>query len=130
MVVHRNFATEDIVEYPSQFPRDDVELKKDEYLTYRSGILEHTTGSVNVKVMPLRAKVTPSKRDTTEPDGQETFDGSFSANRFSVTGSYSLDIEYCYNIPRAAARKRRETKEKMMRGHTQSTLSAHHNQSK
>ena len=129
--VHRTFDSKDILEYPHSVPRDDVELTKDEYLMYRLGVLEHTTGNVNVKLLPSTAEpVIPSNRYTTETDEQETYDGSFHANKFSVTGSYSLDLEYCYNIPRAAAKQRRDTKESMVKGYTKSTLTAHDNQSK
>ena len=61
---------------------------------------------------------------------KETFDGSFHANRFSVRGSYDLDLWYCYNISKATSRRRRETQDNKVKGYVQSTLTAHDNQSK
>ncbi len=113
------------MEYPFHVPRDDVELAKDEYLIYRSGMLEHSAGNIHVKLFPSTGK----PRSKLEMDDERTYDESFDANVFSVSGSYSMDIDYCYSVPRATARRRRETQENLAKGYVQSGLTAHHNQS-
>ncbi len=107
---------------------------KDEYQTYRSQVLEHASGDVHVKVIPpAQAKTNDetvtSKRETAEDDDEETFDGHFQANEFAVRGSYRLDLQYCYNVPRVRARERREMQRKMGNGYVQSALTAMYNQS-
>ena len=116
------------MEYASHIPLDSVDTTKDEYLTYRSGVLEHSRGAVYVKALPEPAK--PDKTIGGLPDEKETYDGFFDANKFSVRGSYDLDLAYCDNAPRATARRRRETQDSMLKGYVQSTLAAHNNQSR
>ncbi len=122
------------MEYPFDVPGDAVELMKDEYQMYRSRVLEHASGDVHVKFAPpaqakTKDETVTSKRETTEDDNDETFDGHFQATEFAVRGSYRLDLEYCYKMPRVSARKRREMQRNMGNGYIQTALTALYNQS-
>lgn len=131
VIVHRSFGSKDVAEYPSRVPPEDIELTKDEHSTYRQGILQHSTGDVHVKVNAQRARVGGTGfRVSTRPDEEETYDGTFHANKLSVNSSYSLDLERCYASPRFAARHRRDTRTNMAKGYVRSTLAAHHDESK
>ena len=81
-------------------------------------------------------KVLPEPHETMQRfrrgphEQQDTYDDSFHANKFSVRGSYMMDLDHCYTVPRAIAKRRRDTRDSMAKGYTESTLKAHINLSK
>ena len=126
-VIHRSFTEKDLLELASHIPKDKVKITKDEQLTYKSGTLQQSTGTVYVKLFPESTnRIQP--RDTVEQT--ETYDGTFRANKFSVKGSYVMDLDHCYSIPREVGKRRRNTRDSMLKGYTESTLKVHINLSK
>ena len=47
--MHRTVKSDDVVDYTSHIPKDDV-LRKDEDIEYRSGMLYHSTGRTSVRL--------------------------------------------------------------------------------
>ena len=145
---HRTVNSEDVVDYTSHVPKDDVMLTKEEDIEYKSGKLQHSAGRMSVRLLPdpevqkdterdsLLADVQPDpregdrwRRETDEKDDPPTYDGSVRIDSPSAEGSYTLDLTRCYRVPRVASRHRRAIKEKMKNEFVESTLMAEFNQS-
>ena len=109
-----------------------MEFTKEESVTYKSEALKQSRGEIYMKVLPEPSeKRERSLGGSGMPDEQQdTYDDSFRANKFSVRGSYVMDLDYCYTVPRATAKRRRDTQDSMAKGYTESTLKAHINLSK
>ena len=146
--MHRTVNTEDVVDYTSHVPKDDVMLTKEEDIEYKSGKLQHSAGRTSVRLLSgpemqkdterdsLLADVQPDpgegdrkRRETDEQDDPETYDDSIRFNRFSADGAYTLDLTHCYSVPRVASRRRRAVEERMKNEYVESTLMAEFNQS-
>ena len=145
---HRTVNSEDVVDYTSHVPKDDVMLTKEEDIEYKSGKLQHSAGKTSVQLLPdpemqkdterdsllADVQLDPGegdrwRRETDEQDDPETYDGSVRFNTFSADGSYTLDLTHCYSIPRVASRRRRGVQERMKSEYVESTLMAEFNQS-
>ena len=50
--MHRRVTSEDVEDYSSHIPGDDVALDREEDVVYRKGVLTHSEGVTTLKLMP------------------------------------------------------------------------------
>ena len=50
--MHRRVTSEDVEDYSSHIPGDDVALDREEDIVYKEGVLTHSEGVSTVKMMP------------------------------------------------------------------------------
>ena len=50
--MHRTVKSRDIKDYASHIPGNNVILDKEEDIEYRGGVLTHSEGTVDIKLMP------------------------------------------------------------------------------
>ena len=135
--MHRTVKNEDVVDYTSHIPKEEAFLSKDEDIEYRSGMLFHSSGSSYVKLLTTKSTedtemdiLLADVRDDADRkrrNTEERTDVGSGHTKISAHATYSIDLEYCYNVPRA--RKRRAVEE-MKSGVMESTLMAQSNESK
>ena len=49
--MHRKITSHDVESYASHLPAEEVELKKEEDIVYKKGVLTKASGTVSVKLM-------------------------------------------------------------------------------
>ena len=49
---HRSITVEDVEGFANHLPTEEVELKKEEDIVYKRGVLTHASGVMEVKLMP------------------------------------------------------------------------------
>ena len=94
--MHRSISREDVMEYPTHIPVEDVDLVEEEDIEYRDGKLFKSNGTLNLTVERVR----PSHVESPAPD-----DDKFQ-NMFNARGSYSMELGVCRHV-RLTARRRR-----------------------
>ena len=108
--MHRSVFSSDVREYSTGVRVKDVQLEKEADIEYRSGHLYHSSGSMTVKLVKPRQRL--SGRHTI-PSLQ---DGPLNEKMISANGSYELDLLDCYSVLSPAKRRRRSDRKPMIRG--------------
>ena len=95
--MHRSVTNKDVIDYSTGARKRDIQLRKEEDIEYRNGILQHSSGDTSFKIQ--------NKNGIKEP--QHTQEKEFS-DVFSAHGSYTLDLQRCHTLTRkdGARRKR------------------------
>ena len=83
--MHRSVDGKDVIDYSTGAKKRDIQLRKEEDIEYRNGILRHSSGDTMFKVEGKRGI----------EDAQSGQEKEFS-DAFSAHGSYSLDLQQCY----------------------------------
>lgn len=83
--MHRRIRREDVSEYSTEEPSDDIDTEQDEEVLYRSGRLERSTGNASVHL------VNSSSSDL------ELNSVSLS-QALAATGSYKLELQTCRRV--------------------------------
>ena len=83
--MHRSIDSKDIIDYSTGARKRDVQIRKEEDIEYRNGVLQHSSGDTLFKVQ--------SKTGIEEPRSSQEKEFS---DAFSAHGSYTLDLQRCY----------------------------------
>ena len=83
--MHRFIESDDVIDYSTGAKKRDIELRKDEDIEYRDGVLYHSSGDASLK---LKHK---SNMEDVQEGNQTTLSDAFSAH-----GSYTLNLQQCY----------------------------------
>ena len=88
-IMHRRVNAEDIIDYSTGVPKNDLEFKQSDDIEYRNGSLLHSGGYSKYKF------IQNNREESVEEDAHsESFMDIFSAH-----GSYTLDLLRCYSVP-------------------------------
>ncbi len=95
--MHRSVDGNDVIDYSTGARKRDIQLRKEEDIEYRNGVLHHSSGDTMFKV----------KGKTNIEEAQNSQEKKFS-DAFSAHGSYTLDLQQCYTPTKqdGARRKR------------------------
>ena len=118
--MHRSIDSNDVIDYSTGARKRDIQLRKEEDIEYRNGVLQHSFGDTSFKVQ--------SKNGFKEPQSsQKEFSDAFSAR-----GSYTLDLQRCYTPTKQdGARRKRSIDNEMNRNRmSEERLTANFNISK
>ena len=101
--MHRSFDGKDIINYSTGARKRDIQLRKEEDIEYRDGILQHSSGDTSFKI----------QNENGIADTQSSQEKEFS-DTFSAHGLYTLDLQQCY-IPtrKDGARRKRSLIDQM-----------------
>ena len=83
--MHRSIDSKDVIDYSTGARKRDVQIRKEEDIEYRNGVLQHSSGDTLFKVQ--------SKTGIEEPRSSQEKEFS---DAFSAHGSYTLDLQRCY----------------------------------
>ena len=101
--MHRSVDSKDVIDYSTGARKRDIQLRKEEDIEYRDGVLQHSSGDTSFKI--------ENKNDIKEP--QHSQEKEFS-DAFSAHGSYTLDLQRCYTPTRKdGARRKRSLNDQM-----------------
>ena len=101
--MHRSIDGKDVIDYSTGARKRDIQLRKEEDIEYRDGILQHSSGDTSFKIQ--------NKNSIEEP--QSSQEKEFS-DAFSARGSYSLDLQQCYTPTKQdGARRKRSLNDHM-----------------
>ena len=119
--MHRSIDSKDVIHYSTGARKRDIQLRKEEDIEYRNGVLQHSSGDTSFKVQ--------SKNSIEEP--QSSQEKEFS-DAFSARGSYTLDLQRCYTpTKRDGTRRKRSIDDEMNRNRmSEERLTANFNISK
>ena len=98
--IHRTVNSQDVIEYASHVPPQEVQFHEEDDIEYREGKLVKSNGTVHLSVdrsAPL------SNRD----GGDQLF-----ADVFTTRGSFNMELRMCRVIQRSS-RRRRATQQKI-----------------
>ena len=103
--MHRSIDSKDVIDYSTGARKRDIQLRKEEDIEYRNGVLQHSSGDTSFKVQ--------SKNGFEEP--QSSHKKEFS-DAFSARGLYTLDLLRCYTPTKLdGARQKRSLDNEMNR---------------
>ena len=51
--MHRKVTSDNVQDFSTHIPKDDVAVNKDEDIVYRRGVLTHSAGVTTAKIMPV-----------------------------------------------------------------------------
>lgn len=97
--MHRIITSEDVIEYPMQANRKDIQLVKEEDIEYKDGQLVKSNGTT---ILSLDKEHVPHK--TSERDFVDIF---------TVSGSFSMELRACRLAPHATRRRRNSVQRKL-----------------
>ena len=100
--MHRFIDDTDVIEYSTGARKRDIELRKEEDIEYRDGILQRSSGDTLFKV--------DNKKGVALENGQNK---KFS-DAFSVHGSYKLDLQQCFSSTKLKAAKHKRNLDDQM----------------
>ena len=114
--MHRHIDTDEIIDSSSGVGKKKIRFSKDEDIEYRDGVLRHSSGRAEVKMM---------KEVVIQQEGRRLSEG------FSATGSFSLELEQCYLPSRNILEQRREyIKDRMNKDLSEESLRANNGKCK
>ena len=98
--MHRSINGKDVIDYSTGARKRDIQLRKEEDIEYRDGVLQHSSGDTSFKIENIN-----------EP--QHSQEKEFS-DVFSAHGSYTLDLQRCYApTSKDGARRKRSLNDQM-----------------
>ena len=95
--MQRTVQEDDIINYTTGMPKEDFKFKQVEDIEYRNGSLYHSGGYTEIKMEK-------DLSDDVEGEHQPSF-----SDIFSASGSYDLDLQYCYSVPHRQRVKQRRS---------------------
>ena len=101
--MHRSIDGKDVIDYSTGARKRDIQLRKEEDIEYRDGILQHSSGDTSFKIQ--------NKNSIEEPRSSQEKEFS---DAFSAHGSYNLDLQRCYTLTKQdGARHKRSLNDQM-----------------
>ena len=101
--MHRSIDSKDVIDYSTGAKKRDIQLRKEEDIEYRNGVLQRSSGDTSFKVQ--------SKNGIEEPHSSQEKEFS---DAFSAHGSYTLDLQRCYTPTKQdGARQKRSLDDKI-----------------
>ena len=101
--MHRSVDGKDVIHYSTGAKKCDIQLREEEDIEYRNGVLRHSSGDTMFKV--------EGKKDV--EDAQSGQEKEFS-HAFSAHGSYSLDLQQCYTPSKKDGARRKRSLDDVM----------------
>ena len=116
--MHRFIESDDVIDYSTGAKKTDIELRKDEDIEYRDGILYHSSGDASLKLK--------HKSNIEDVQEEKTLSDAFSAH-----GSYTLNLQQCYvQRKKDKIRQRRSLMRQMSEDMKEEALKINFNMSK
>jgi hypothetical protein len=101
--MHRSVDGNDVIDYSTGARKRDIQLRKEEDIEYRNGVLHHSSGDTRFKV----------KGKTSIEETQSGQEKKFS-DAFSAHGSYALDLQQCYTPTKQDGARRKRSLDDVM----------------
>ena len=118
--MHRSISSDDVIDYSTGAIKRDIRLTKEEDIEYRDDHLYHSSGDTTLKFK------TESDVEESHDESQHSFSDAFSAH-----GSYTLDLQECYDQTEGdKVRQRRSLNDQMTENMKEEGLKVNFNKSK